>query len=121
MIRVRARRDPYTPIVRLKKALSEAELRGIAEVVSELAALRGQSFDARMTGIAFTRAALKDARFRAQLAEAYWRLLVQRAEGAPRHRAEPFAPLVQDLEEEAKRLLGQSGLLSAQAFLNASR
>jgi hypothetical protein len=71
-----------------------------------------------MTGIAFTRAALKDATFRARLAEAHWRLLAQRAPG---ERLEPFAPLVLDLEEEAKRLLGQSNLLNALAFLSAPR
>jgi len=99
--------------------LSEVELRGIAEVVSELAALRGQSFDARKTGIAFTRAALKDATFRGRLAEAHWRLLAQRARGAPRERLEPFAPLVQELEEEAEKMQGQSNLSNAVAFLSS--
>ena len=66
--------------------------------------------DVRVTGIAFTRASLKDARFKAQLAEAHWR-----------HRREPFAPLVHDLEGEAKRLLGQSDPLNALVFLRAPR
>jgi hypothetical protein len=104
LIRAWAARDPYTALVPLKK-LSEAELRGIAEVVSELAASRGQSFDARTTGIDFTRAALKDATFKARLAEAHWRLLAHQASGVRRERLQPLAPLFQDLEREAEAVL----------------
>ena len=112
-------REPYTPLVP-SKTLSEAELRGIAEVVSELAATRDDTFDARRTGMAFTRAALRDPAFKARVAEAHWRLLASRARGIPRDRVEPFAPLIKDLEAEAERILGRSGLSNAQAFLSSA-
>ena len=51
--------------------LSDAELRGIAEVVSEIAAARGKAFDAHAIGGTFTRAALRDATFKSHLAEAH--------------------------------------------------
>ena len=47
--------------------LSDAELRGIAEMVRAIAASHGKSFDAYATGGAFTRAALRDATFKVRL------------------------------------------------------
>jgi hypothetical protein len=88
--------------------LSDAELRGIAEVVSAMAASRGKSFDAYATGGTFTRAALRDATFKARLAEAYWRLVARQAANVPRELRQPLAPLFRELERDAETVL--SGL-----------
>jgi hypothetical protein len=85
--------------------LSDAELRGIAEVVSAIASSRGKSFDAYATGGAFTRAALRDATFKARLAEAHWRLMARLAANAPRELLQPIAPLFRELERDAEIVL----------------
>ena len=87
--------------------LSDAELRGIAEVVSAIAASRGKSFDAHATGGAFTRAALRDSTFKARLAEAHWRLVAQRAANVPRELLQPLAPLFHELEGDAETVLSR--------------
>jgi hypothetical protein len=87
--------------------LSDAELRGIAEVVSAIAAARGRSFDAHATGGAFTRAALRDATFKARVAEAHWRLVAQRARNVPRELLQPLAPLFRELEGDAETVLSR--------------
>ena len=85
--------------------LSDAELRAIAEVVSAIAAARGRTFDAHATGGAFTRAALRDARFKARIAEAHWRLVAHQARNVPRELLLPLAPLFQELEGDAEAVL----------------
>ena len=87
--------------------LSDAELRGIAEVVSAIAASRGKSFDAQATGGTFARAALRDATFKARLAEAHWRVVAQRAANVPRELLQPLAPLFRELEGDAESVLSR--------------
>jgi hypothetical protein len=84
--------------------LSDAELRGIAEVVSAIAASRGKSFDAYAMGRAFTRG-LRDATFKARVAEAHWRLLARRAPNVPREMLQPLVPFFHDLERNADAVL----------------
>ena len=87
--------------------LSDAELRGIAEVARAIAASHGKSFDAYATGGAFTRAALRDATFNARLAEAHWRLVARRAANVPRELLQPLAPLFRELEGDAESVLSR--------------
>ena len=56
-------------------ALSDTELRIIAEVVTELASFRGTDFEARAQALAFARAAATDSEFKARLAEIRRRLV----------------------------------------------
>jgi hypothetical protein len=58
-----------------------------------------------MTGGAFTRAALRDATFKARLAEAHWRLVARLAANAPRELLQPVAPLFRELERDAEIVL----------------
>jgi len=58
--------------------LSDAELRIVAEVVTELAKYRGTGFDKTSKGTAFARAALIDPAFKARLAETHRRLEARR-------------------------------------------
>jgi hypothetical protein len=85
--------------------LSDAELRGIAEVVSAIAAARGKSLDAYAVGAAFTRAALRDATFKARLAEAHWRLVARQAANVPRELQRPIAPFFRELARDAETVL----------------
>ena len=85
--------------------LTDVELRGIAEVVSAIAASRGKSFDAHAVGATFTRAALQDGTFKARLAEAHWRLMAGQAVNVPRELLAPLAPLFRDLERDAEAVL----------------
>jgi hypothetical protein len=85
--------------------LSNAELRMIADVVTELARFRGTSFDKVTKGHAFARAALIDSAFKARLAEVHRRLEARRATKEPRHLLAPLAPLFRDLERDAEAVL----------------
>ena len=58
--------------------LTDAELKMVAEIVTELAKHRGRSFDQAAKGEAFARAALIDPAFKAKLAEVYQRIGAQR-------------------------------------------
>jgi hypothetical protein len=94
--------------------LSDAELRGIAEVVRAIAASRGKSFDAYAMSGTFTRAALRDGTFKARLAEAHWRLVARQAANVPRELLAPLAPLFRDLERDAEAVLsGWKGVIGA--------
>jgi hypothetical protein len=86
--------------------LSDGELLGIAEVVRAIAVLRGKPIDAYAMGGAFTRAALKDATFKARLAEAHWCLVARQAANIPRELLQPIAPLFCELERDAEKVLG---------------
>ena len=85
--------------------LSDAELRMIAEVVTEFATFRGSAFDKVAKGHALARAALIDPAFRARLSEAHRRLDVWRATKEPRTILAPIAPLFHDLERDAEAVL----------------
>ena len=85
--------------------LSNAELRMVAEVVTELAKYRGTAFDKTSKGTAFARAALIDPAFKARLAEIHRRLEARRATGIPRKMLAPLAPLFRDLERDAEAVL----------------
>jgi hypothetical protein len=63
--------------------LSDAELKMVAEVVTELAKLRGTSLDKAAKGFAFARAALIDPAFKAKLAEVHRRLEARRSTNIP--------------------------------------
>ena len=52
-------------------SLTDAELRMVAEIVTEMAKYRGRSFDREAKGVAFGRAALIDPDFRARLGDLY--------------------------------------------------
>ena len=77
----------------------------VAEVVSELAKLRGTSFDRAAIGFKFARAALIDPRFKAKLAEVHRRLEARRKTDVPRKLLVPISPLFRDLEREAEAVL----------------
>jgi hypothetical protein len=96
--------------------LSDAELRGIAEVVSAIAAARGKPLDAYAVGAAFTRAALRDATFKARIAEAHWRLLARQADNAPRELLHPIAPLFSELARDAEAVLSGRRVVAARPF-----
>jgi hypothetical protein len=85
--------------------LTDAELRMVAEVVSELAKLRGTSFDKAATGFEFARAALIDPAFKARLGEVHRRLEARRKTDLPRKLLAPIAPLFRDLERDAETVL----------------
>jgi hypothetical protein len=85
--------------------LNDAELRMIAELVTELARFRGTSFDKSAKGHAFARAALIDPAFKARLAEVHRRLEVRRSTKEPRRLLAPIAPLFRDLERDAEVVL----------------
>ena len=78
----------------------------LAEILSEMARSRGASFDKSAKRLAFARAALADAGFRAKIAEVHRRLKAELAAGTPR-KAPPVAPLFRDLEQEAERVLSR--------------
>jgi hypothetical protein len=85
--------------------LSDAELRMIAEVVTEFARFRGTSFDQADKGLAFARAALIDPAFKVRLAEVYRRLETPRATKERSRLLAPSAPLFRDLERDAEAVL----------------
>jgi hypothetical protein len=74
--------------------LTDPELLMVADVVTEMARLRGRAFDKNAKGEAFARAALIDPAFKARLAEVHRRL---------EERADPtrIAPMFRDLERDA--------------------
>jgi len=63
--------------------LTDAEMRIVAEVVSELAKLRGTSFDKAAMGFTFARAALIDPAFKVRLAKVHRRLEARRLATLP--------------------------------------
>jgi len=71
----------------------------------EIAKGRGRSFAVRAMALTFCRAALADPAYRARLAEVHRRLEVQRASKELRRSLAPIAPLFQDLERDAERIL----------------
>ena len=86
-------------------SLNDAELRMIAEIVTEIARSRGAVFDAAAKGAAFARAAMIDPAFRARLSEVHRRLDMWRVIKAPRTILEPIAPRLRDLERDAEAVL----------------
>ena len=84
-------------------ALTDTELRMIAEVVTECARYRGTSLSMRHEGIA--RAAVIDRAFRARLADVHERLERQRAANTPPRMLASIALLFRDLEQEARWVL----------------
>lgn len=85
--------------------LNDAELRVIAEIVEELAKIRGTSLDKAAKGFAFARAARIDPKFRAKLAEVHRRLEARRKTNMPRQLLVPIGPLFCDLERRADSVL----------------
>jgi hypothetical protein len=85
--------------------LSDAELRMVAEVVTEIARFRGRSFAKNTKAHTFARAALIDPKFKAKLAEVHRRLEARRATDLPRKLLAPIAPLFRDLERDAETIL----------------
>ena len=85
--------------------LTDAELKMVAEIVTELAKHRGQSFDQAAKGEAFAHAALIDPTFKAKLAEVYQRIEARRATKIPDRLLVPIGPLFRDIEREAEAVL----------------
>ena len=85
--------------------LTDAELRMVAEVVTELAPSRGTAFDKTSKGTAFARAALIDPAFKARLAEVHRRLEARRSTDLPVKMLPPIAPFFRDLERDAEAVL----------------
>ena len=82
--------------------LSDAELRMIVEVVTELAKYRDIAFDKARKGAAFARAALIDPAFKARLVQIHRRLEARRNTDLPR---KMLAPLLRELERDAEAVL----------------
>ena len=78
--------------------LTDAELRIVVEVVTELAKLRCTAFDKTRKGAAFARAALIDPAFKARLVQIHRRLEARRNTDLPRRM---LAPLLRELERDA--------------------
>ena len=87
--------------------LSDEELLKIAEVVAELARLRGRDFDQIAVASRFGRAAMASPAFRAKIIEVHRRVEARRATKEPRHLLAPLAPLFRDLEREAETVLNR--------------
>jgi len=85
--------------------LTDAELRMVADVVTEIARFRGRSFTKNTKAHTFAQAALIDPAFKAKLAEVHRRLEARRAADMPRKLLAPIAPLFRDLEREAEGVL----------------
>ena len=85
--------------------LTDAELRMVAEVVTELAKYRGTAFDKTSKGTIFARAAMIDPAFKARLVEIHRRLEARRKTDLPRKTLAPLAPLFRDLERDAEAVL----------------
>ena len=85
--------------------LTEAELRIIVEVVTELARFRGTAFDKTSKGTTFARAALIDPAFKARLVEVHRRLEARRATDLPAKLLVPIGPFFRDLERDAEAVL----------------
>ena len=85
--------------------LTDAELRMVAEVVSELAKYRGTAFDKVAKGNALARAALIDPAFMVRLAEVHRRLVARRSTSIPHKLLVPIGPLLRDLERKADAVL----------------
>src|SRR5712692_8236404 len=90
----------------MPRKVANADLRMIAEVVTEMARHRGSSFDKVPKGHTFGRAALIDPGFRARLAEVHRRLVARRRPtDLPPKMLAPISPLFRDLEREAEAVL----------------
>ena len=85
--------------------LTDAELRMIAEVVTEMAKYRGRSFDASACAVALGRAAIADRGFRARLVEIHRRIEARRKTDLARGFPAPVASLLRDLERDAEWIL----------------
>jgi hypothetical protein len=85
--------------------LTDAELRIVAEVVTELAKYRGTTFDKTSKGTTFARAAMIDPAFKARLAEIHRRLEARCKTDIPRKMPAPLAPLFRDLERDTEAVL----------------
>ena len=85
--------------------LTEAELRIVAEVVTELAKYRGTAFDKTSKGTTFARAVMIDPAFKARLAEIHRRLEARRKTDIPHKMLVPLTPLFRDLERGAEVVL----------------
>jgi len=85
--------------------LSDAELRMVADVVTEIARYRGRSFAKNTKAHTFARAALIDPAFKTKLAEVHRCLEARRATDMPRKLLAAISPLFRDLEREAERVL----------------
>jgi hypothetical protein len=85
--------------------LTDAELKMVAQIVTEMARSRGTAFDSAGKGVAFARAALIDPAFRAKLAEAHRRLDVWRLVKEPRDILAPIEPVFRELERNAEVVL----------------
>jgi hypothetical protein len=85
--------------------LTEAELRMVVEVVTELARFRGTAFDKASQGSTFARAALIDPAFKARLTEIHRRIEARRVTDIPRKILAPLAPLFRGLERDAEWIL----------------
>jgi hypothetical protein len=85
--------------------LSDAELKMVAEIVTQMARSRGAGFDGAAKGVAFARAALIDPVFRARLSEVHRRLDVWRVTKEPRTILGPITALFRDLERDADVVL----------------
>jgi hypothetical protein len=85
--------------------LSDAELKMVAEIVSEMARSRGAAFDRAAKGADLARAALINPAFRARLTEVHRRLDVWHVMKASRTILAPIAPVLHELEREAEVVL----------------
>jgi hypothetical protein len=85
--------------------LTDAELRMVAMVVTEVAKYRGRSFDKAAKGHTLARAALIDPDFKARLAEIHRRLDARRKTDIAVKLLAPLAPLFRDLERDAEAVL----------------
>ena len=85
--------------------LTDAELRMVAEVVTELSRFRGSAFDKVAKGNAFARAALIDPASMVRLAEVHRRLVTRRSTSIPHKLLVPIGPLFRDLERQADAVL----------------
>jgi len=85
--------------------LSDAEVKMVAEIVTEMARSRGGAFDKEAKGANLARAALIDPAFKARISEVHRRLDVWRVMKESRAIMEPIAPLFRDLERDAEIVL----------------
>ena len=92
--------------------LTDAELRIVVEVVTELAKYRGTAFDKTGKGAAFARAALIDPPFKARLVEIHRRLEALRNTDLPRRM---LAPLLRELERNAEAVLSSDQVAACAA------
>jgi hypothetical protein len=92
-----------------RKNLSEADMRIVAEVVSEMSDKVASPLSTEARALTLARAALKDSAFKAALALLHRNIIVRRKTDPLRMSAPlaPLAPLFQKLELEAQNMLSQ--------------